>query len=151
APGSTLWVVSLASGATVRILPDFAVAREAVWAPNGQALLLLGRSNSTAPLAQSLDWWWVPLDGRPPVRTGALDMRDFRAATNNNEISLGPWSESGVLFSERGTLWSLPLSPASGRVTGPLRQLASGAGRYLDPAISRDGQVVFAMSAAERV
>jgi Tol biopolymer transport system component len=149
--GAATYVVPLAGGAPVRVAPGFATARNAVWSPDGGALLLVGRDKSTGPLTATFDWWWAPVDGRAPVRTGAFDQRDLRSAADAERVFLGAWTESGVLYTEDGTIWLQPMSPTSGRLTGPARLLASGAGVYSDPSMSRDGQIVFAMPATERV
>ena len=150
-PECSTFVVSLAGGEPVRVVPNFMVARDGVWSPDGRSLLLTGRSNSTGPLKETFDWWWVPLDGRPPVRTGVFDLRDFREVADLERLSLGAWTESGVLFSEDGKLWLQQISQDTGRRVGEPRLLASGAGIYLDPSISRDGLIVFDMSEMLRV
>jgi Tol biopolymer transport system component len=150
-PECSTFIVSLAGGNPVSVVPDFMVARDGVWSPDGRSLLLVGRSKSAGPLSQTFDWWWVPLDGRPPVRTGVFDLRDFRAAADIERLSLGAWTEAGVLFSEDGKIWLQQLSQDSGRRIGEPRLLASGAGIYFDPSISRDGQIVFDMSEKQRV
>jgi len=150
-PGAQTFIVPLAGGTPAPVAPDFMVARDAVWSPDGRALLLVGRSKRDGPLAQTFDIWWVPLDGRAPVRTGIFDLRDIRNAADADRFSMGTWTLSGVMFSEDGTLWSQPISQTSGRSTGRPRLLASGAGLYSEPSVSRDGQLVFAMSDIERV
>jgi len=133
------------------VLGDFAMARSARWAPDGRSLLVLGRRDRTSPLSEVYDWWWVPLDGRPPIKTGLLDLLDLRKATDQEVVTPGPWTESGVLFAIRGSLWLIPVSPASGRLAGAPRQLAFGAGQYTYPTISRDGQVAFSVNESSRV
>ena len=93
-PGAATFIVPLAGGTPVRVAPDFVVARDAVWAPDGRSLLLVGRENNGGPLDQTFDWWWVPLDGHAAVPTGAFNLRDFRSAADGDRISLGAWTES---------------------------------------------------------
>lgn len=150
---SSAFLLSLNGGAPTRILADFTGAREPVWAPDGKSVIVFARRDRTSALAEAFDWWWVPLDGRPPVRTGALDKLDLRAAIPANGFSatlLGSWTPSGVLFSAHGNLWSIPVSAETGQAGTP-RPLTAGTGLYVHPAASRDGQIVFSMVEIPRV
>jgi hypothetical protein len=74
-------------GSPRRVLSDFVMARDPLWAPDGRALLVFGRRDRTSPLAEALDWWWVPLDGGPPSRTGVLDLADFRTEIDRDALT----------------------------------------------------------------
>ena len=148
------YVQTLAGGTPLRLLADFAAVREPVWAPDGRAVLVLARRDQTSPLAESLDVWFVPLDGRPPARTGILNLRDFRTSIDALGISttiLGPWTRAGVVMTARGGLWVIPVSTTSGRVNGPERPLVFGTGLYVHATASDDGQVVFADAQSPRL
>jgi Tol biopolymer transport system component len=145
---SAVFVQSLNGGAPQRFLRDFFVAREPVWAPDGRSLLVLGRRNDTAPLSETYDYWWVPLDGRPPARSGVLDLRDFRRAIDEAGLSwpvTGTWNASGLFVSLRGSIWSIPLSPVTGRVVGAPRRVTVGTSRYLGATVSHNDVVVAAI------
>ena len=148
---SSAFLLPLAGGEATRVLADFSMARDPRWAPDGRSVLVLGRRDRTAPLTDSFDWWWVPLDGRPPVRSGVLDLFDWRRETDREVMTLGAWTDSGLLIAERGSLWLVPISLLSGRVDGPPKQLAFGAGQFRDPSTSRDGQIAFAVIESARV
>jgi Tol biopolymer transport system component len=148
------YVQALAGGDPVRLLADFVAAREPVWAPDGRSLIVVGRRDRTSPLADSFDLWFVPLDDRPPNKTGAFDLRDFRSAIDGFNVStlvLGPWTAKGLLISLPGGIWSIPISPVSGRVDGLPTPLTFGTGLYVHPTTSADGQVVFAVAESPRV
>jgi serine/threonine protein kinase len=145
------FVLPLTGGAPRRLLSDFVVASYPLWSPDGRSLLVLGRRDFTSPKAQVLDWWWVPLDGRPPSKSGALDFLELRRATAAEQVTLGNWTSAGVMFSVGGSLWSLPISPESGQVAGSPRRLTFGTGQALGVTSSRDGQIVFAIAESERV
>jgi eukaryotic-like serine/threonine-protein kinase len=149
-PAAT-FVLPLTGGAPRRVLADFVVASRPVWSPDGRSLLVLARRDLTSPVSEVLDWWWVPLDGRPPSRSGAMDLLELRKATAAEQVTLGNWTSAGVLFSVNGSLWSLPISVESGRVAGSPKRLTFGTGQALGATSSRDGQVVFAISDRERV
>ena len=123
------------------------MARDPVWAPDGRSLLILGRRDRTSPLAEVFDWWWVPLDGRPPIKTGVLGF----PSASGTEASPESWTTSGVVFSARGDLWSVPVSISGGRAVGPPRRLTAGTGEPTTPTVSRDGMVVFGVAEKHRV
>ncbi len=148
---SAVFVISLAGGTPERILGDFAVARQPMWSADGHSILVLGRRNVTAPLMESFDYWWIPLDGHAPVRSGLLDLRSLRASTDAELVDAGGWTDEGVLLVEGATLWSIPVSPSTGHVLGPGRQLSFGTGRFTAPTTSRDGVVAFGVPAIQRV
>jgi Tol biopolymer transport system component len=144
---SALNVLSLAGGAPTRLLPDFVAVFAPVWSPDGHSLLAIARHDVASPLSESLDWWWVPIDGRQPVRTGVLDQAGLRAA----EVAPHAWISDGVLFSDGQNLTSVSVSQTTGRANGPARLLTVGSGSYEEPATSKDGAIVFAALTRERV
>ena len=146
------YVLDLNGGSPTQVLSGFAVARDPRWAPDGQSLLVLGRRALDAPLEESFDWWWVPLDGRPAVKTGLLDLMDLRRETDKEVVTAGPWTDEGFMLGIRGSLWSVPVSWTTGRSNGTPRQLTFGAGGvYRFPAVSKDGRlIVFNVSSLTR-
>jgi len=145
--GSAAFVAPLAGGTPTRLLSDFVVLREPVWSPDGRSVLIAGRRDRPSPIADTFDWWWVPLQGGSPVKTGVLDLPGLRAA--------GPeprdWTASGVLLSDGINLWSIPMSESTGKIIGEPRQLTFGTGEYADPTIARDGTIAFSALTMERV
>ena len=142
---SSVYVVALSGGAPVRVLPDFEVANDPVWAPDGRSLLVAGRRERTSQQAESLDWWLAPLDGRPPVKTGVFETPLLRGAGS----APGRWTSSGIFFSFNDDLWRVTLSSA-GRLSAPPRRLTLGVGPYVDPATGPSGEVVFARLVTQR-
>ena len=140
AASSALFVVSLAGGAPQRLAPGFRSVRAPVWAPDGHSLVFLGRSDDSVPLSDSLDWWWVKVDGSPPVKVGLLSDPALRLA----EAQPSAWSAEAVLFSDSRDLWSVAVSPTNGRMLRRPQRLTVSAGAYVAPAIGTDGRIVFA-------
>ena len=129
---TSAWVLKVADGTRTRLMPDFSIVREPVWAPDGKSLVVIARKDRTAPIEDSFDWWWVPLDGRPPVRTGALARPELGASVTDLGFSstlLGSWTSDGVLFTARNNLFVVPISTGDGHVGVP-RQLTFGTGPY---------------------
>ena len=143
---SAVFVVSLAGGAPSRIVPQFAMARDPVWAADGKSLLILGRRDRTSPLTDALDWWWIPLDGRPPVKTGAL-----ASLGPDAEPSPDAWTLKGVIYAIRGDLWIISISREDGHALAPPQRLTATAGSASVPDVSSDGSVVFAVTNNQRV
>ena len=142
APQSEAYVMGLAGGTAVRLLPDFFTARYPVWSPDGKALLIVGRPRG-APVAE-LDWWWVPLDERKPQKTGVFPM--LKADPGSGRAD---WTPEGVVFAPGGDLWRVRIS-GDGRATAPAERMTAGAGAAQAPSVSRDGTVVFAAVERQR-
>jgi Tol biopolymer transport system component len=96
----------------------------------------------------TFDWWWVPVDGRAPVKTGVLGLPEVNGA----RVEPASWTSSGrVVFALRGDVWSVPVSMSDGRVTGSTSRLTAGTGEARTPTVSQDGTVVFASVNPRRV
>ena len=114
---SQSYVMSLAGGEPIPVLDEFAVARDPIWSPQGDALLVLAGLRRGVAGEDSFDWWWVPLDEGPTVKTGALDHDGLRRA----EAAPSYWSSMGVGTSDGSNLCVIPLDPATGGVDLPPR------------------------------
>jgi serine/threonine protein kinase/Tol biopolymer transport system component len=153
---SQLFVAPLAGGAPVPLLREFVVARDPVWSPDGRGLIAFARRDISSPPAQSIDWWWVPLNG-VPVKTSVLELPDFRDADRGEaqppDVASVPlaWTAAGVLFTDGQNLWSVPISTTTGKVTAPPRQVTFGTGLYRFASAARDGTLVFDARSSSRV
>ncbi len=95
------------------------------------------------------DWWWIPVDGRDPARTGVLGFLGFNRA---GVVEPASWTSSGrVVFALRGDLWSVPVSTTHGHATGSAIRLTAGTGQADMPTVSHEGTVVFASVNSRRV
>ena len=149
---SALFTIPLAGGAPHRIASGFEVARDPVWAPDGRSLVFLGRGDRQRPVAETFDWWWAPLDGRSPVKTGMFESGLLKETIAfQGEGSPAAWTAEGVLFTAESNLWLVPLSVENGRPTAPPKRLTTVTGRAEAPSIDRDGSVVFAVTQSQRV
>jgi Tol biopolymer transport system component len=150
--GGEVFVLPLDGGAPRRLLPEFAGAREPVWAPDGKSVIVLGRNDVNAPIDQSVDLWWAPVDGRAAVRTGTFDSADLQLERMGISTTvMGSWTASGVLVAMPNGLWSIPVSASTGRLTGRPRQITMATGLHLHPAADASGNVVFAAAESPRV
>jgi serine/threonine protein kinase len=141
-------VLPLAGGESIPVLPEFEVVRNAVWAPDGRSLLLVAKKKQNVPGSGGdnvTDWWWAPLDGRAPIKTFTVD------PIWGGGVFPSAWTASGVLFSQGGDLWSLTVSPTTGRATGSPRRLTSGAQQYDTPAAGPNGDVIFTARTEQRI
>ena len=141
---SEVYVVSLAGGAPVRLMGDFAVANNPIWAPDSQSLLVLGRR--TLPSAPNeLDLWRTPATGGTAEATGLMDWQGLREeiiSTGRADLGAGSWTARGVLLARHANVWLLPVS-ASGGPAGRPQLLALNTASFSVPSMSRDGQIVF--------
>ena len=160
--GTAVFVVPTTGGPPTRIAPNFAVARNPVWSPDGKGLLFFGsRERPAKDLLTNVDWWWASVDGSEPVATGAyavLNASGLAGSAENNSINPAPdvlpdrWTADGVVFSARHgdsvNLWRIQIDQTSGRVVaGSLERLTYGAGGDLDPSIDDAGRIAFRVAA----
>ncbi len=134
------------------IAEDVTGAADVVWSPDGRALLVYGVGQKDN---RGRDWFFVPLDGSPSVRTHAYDR--IAAAGIGTDLNSGladvpwpmAWSRSGVVFhnspvSQNASLWLLPIDSTNGTVREAPRQLTSDVADDEAGAVSVNGQLVFA-------
>ncbi len=148
---SSTFVLSLSGGTPTRVLPDFVVARNPVWAPDGRSLLVLAMRTKPSANQSDLDWWLVPIDGRPTTKSTILDRPGWRNYLAAERMSGGPWRSSGFLLALAGSLWRVPLSVETGVPQGSPRALVFGPGRIVSPTSSGNDVVAFVQPFAERV
>ena len=135
---------------------SLASAGDPVWSPDGTALLVFGRQ-ATSGEGTDPDWWWVPLDGGPPVQSGVYQCsrrQGLAVEDPNTQPYPVAWTPEGVLFSgasanlggnaDSRSIWSIAVDPRTGRVAGDAIRLTHGITMDTSPAMSRDGRMVFA-------
>jgi Tol biopolymer transport system component len=139
-PGSAgVFLIRAGGGETRQIHSEFAAALYPVWSPRGDSLLVLGRREAKEQLPDDLDWWVLPLDGRPARKSGALPiLLADKLGHLIGQYALVPlaWSDAQfggkVLFAaQRGdaaNIWELPLSVKSGQASGRAARVTSGTG-----------------------
>jgi Tol biopolymer transport system component len=135
-----IYVVPSAGGEPRRLQSDFAAATDPVWAPDGKHLLFLGNRDEKLSREgeESVDWWVMPLDSGPAVKTGALAAT--RTANLSGwlqayrwllEVPAWPRDSNTLIFSARSgdstNLWQLGISPTTWTVTGSIHRLTTGA------------------------
>lgn len=137
-----VFLIPSAGGAPRRIAPAFADAREPVWAPGGNALLL-----SAAFGGQPHDWWLVSIDanGPAPVQTGAA--ASFTRAGLDSDAAPGDWWNDRVIFAagkgDTRNIWSVALAPGSPQIQDAPERVTAGSSLDASPNFSTDGVVAF--------
>jgi eukaryotic-like serine/threonine-protein kinase len=155
-PGSgTVWVVPVASGPPRRVGQNFTAARDPIWSPDGKHLLLIGYTSAKAYEESAIDWWLVPTNGGDVARTGAHEalvnagLRAFEPSAAPNFPPPTCWSATAntVLFSavsgDTYNIWEIGMSPRTGRASGMLRRLTTGAGNDLNASCTPGGTLAF--------
>ena len=161
-PGTgAVYLAPLTGGAPRRVGASFTDARSPVWAKDGKHLLMIGYSSKKSFDEASLDWWLVPINGDGAIRTGAYQAlaspRLQSPEGSWNIAATAPqfpypacWSatDNTVIFSMDigGTtnLWETAVSPETGRITGGLRRVTSGAGNEARPSCPSGHTLTFA-------
>jgi serine/threonine protein kinase len=132
-----LHFVPLAGGQPRRLQEQHWSARDGVWAPDSKHVLFLGLT--APPGLKRGEWYITTLDGAAPVLTGARDVIDRYGLLppGGQDISPSLWLErdNQVVFSARlgdsNDLWSISLSPGTGKVAGVPRRLTASTGLIL--------------------
>jgi serine/threonine protein kinase/Tol biopolymer transport system component len=152
-PGSgTVWVVPVAGGQPQPLGSGFTAARYPIWSPDGKHLLFIGYTSAKAYESSSLDWWLVATNRDDAVKTGAYEalVQDgLRARDSISGPRPGSWSaaDNAVIFSmasgDAQNLWEIGVSPRTGKVSGVLQRLTTGAGNEADPSCASGGALTF--------
>ena len=155
-PGtSKMYVVQTNTAASAsaprQIAADFVAVRYPVWSPDGKALLFWGIRTSKEGIVAGGDWWVAPLDGSPPVQTGAdavLNRTGLQRPPGSYMIAPADWVADRVLFSallgDSTNLWQLWLAPGKFNVTGEPLRFTAGSGLETQPSAAPGGMIAFA-------
>ena len=103
---SGVFVIPLAGGAPLRIVPAFTMARDPVWAPDGHSLLFWEDETATRPCRRASTgggFHWM---------AGLRSRRDCSRALplNGAEPSPDSWTKSGVIFHLSDSIWRVPVA-----------------------------------------
>ncbi len=110
-----------------------------LWTPDGKHLLAAVRNGDA-----DFDWMVFPLEGGIASSTGARNVFRRQQLGNSTYPPVpGDWLGDRVVFSagekESASLWEIPLSTKTFRVTGPARRLTSGPGAHTYPRLASLG------------
>jgi Tol biopolymer transport system component len=127
-PGSSQVYVKPASGGPAKPLEtDLVATCWPIWAPDSKHLLVVGKPDARLESAVSVDWWSVPSDGGPAVKSSALAhfrSQNLTPPLDHDWITPIAWlsDPNRILFSatqaDTTNLWEVPIS-GTGKVTGP--------------------------------
>ena len=131
-----LYTVGAMGGPAQAVESSTSTATYPVWTPDGKHLLALVRNGEA-----DFDWLVFPLENGPAFSSGANDV--FRRQQLGNATYPpvpGDWLGDRLVFSagqsESASLWELPLSPKTFRVSGAVRRLTSGPGAHTYPRLA---------------
>ena len=145
---SPMYLVPPEGGTARSFQPGFVVFPYAgtgpvpVWSSDGKFVLFFG-----APVQDRKkgDWWVAPLEGGPPVPTGAA----VSLLQSDRPTYPLAWFQNRVIFGKGTTVEGFNLfwtTIAAGRwkISAAFRPLTAGPGIQADVAIAKDGRMVFA-------
>jgi Tol biopolymer transport system component len=143
---SKTFVMSTESGGPRQVRADFSSVQRPVWSPDGQRLIVWGVAPGDGLPSGRADFWVTGLE-RDRAETTGLIGPVSRAGGTLAAIEDMSWTQQGLIFSMR-TGWVRNLyrcrMTAGGKARGDLVRLAGGAASAEFPAVSYDGQMVFA-------
>jgi serine/threonine protein kinase len=118
---SRVFVVPVAGGSPKQIGEDVALARTAVWSPDGKSLLIAGQAARGD--RGSFNYWLAPLAGGKSQKT------EIASLLVQNKISLSfqntDWRGQSLLFTMGPTVWGLDLPVGSLKPVN-LRKVTTG-------------------------
>ncbi|MFN2442936.1 MAG: winged helix-turn-helix domain-containing protein, partial [Thermoanaerobaculia bacterium] len=141
----SIHIVSSGGGAARTLQPRVASARYGIWSPDGKRILFLGEDDVDL---KRFDWYITNIDGTELIKTGAIEAIQAAGIRGGPPIPAA-WSarDQAVVFAthevESSSVWQIPISPSTGRVTAPPRPLTSGTASERSPSASATGRVVF--------
>lgn len=142
------FVVPIAGGEPREIRADFSDVQRPVWSPDGRWLIVWAVEPSEGRPGGRADFWVTGFDRDKAESTG-LAGPVFRAGGTLAAIDDMSWTDHGLVFSMRTgwvrSVYRCPMTP-NGKAAGELVRLSGGTASAEFPAMSRDGQLVFASS-----
>ena len=149
-----VFVVPAIGGSPIPIAPTFASAMYPVWSGDGRNLLFLGISNVQDAASDAVDWWVVPRNGSPAIKTGASDVLKRQRITETTQglpwykPRPSEWVGNDVFFSgssgESANLWRISVPAATGVAEGAAERLTSGTSVESKPSVISRGRIAFA-------
>jgi serine/threonine protein kinase len=119
------------------------------WSTDGKHLAFSG---GQADNFSHSDWWIAPLDGGPPMATGAVSNFDLPRIPI---LELAGWYGKQLYFI-RGSvvegvhLFRAPLAQDAWKISGPAHRLTSGGGTLLNLCMATNGQMLFSIQNIEQ-
>jgi eukaryotic-like serine/threonine-protein kinase len=142
--GSKVYVVSSSGGTPRALASNLITTRHPVWSPDGSRLLVYGTTEYKGPLSNMNDWWVVPVDGGPAIKTGAFDLFRRQKLTGAFEAVPSAWtSENRIVFArtlgDSTNVWQVPISTETYRVVAAPQRLTAGTGLEGFPTVASVG------------
>jgi serine/threonine protein kinase/Tol biopolymer transport system component len=144
----SVFIAPAAGGSPSPVRPEFASARYPIWSRDGKNLMILG-ARDPKDVGLGGDWWIVPLDGGPPIKTGVIDIVQRQGIATGSTLTPAPaaWVGGEILFAggsgDSTNVWRIAL-PTTGKAEEPAVRLTSNSSNEAKPSATGAGRIVFA-------
>jgi eukaryotic-like serine/threonine-protein kinase len=145
-----IYVAPATGGPARRIAEGFYAARGHIWSPDGRHLLFWGQRERDRPADGNVDWYVAPVDGGPPIPTGArAALLAEKFETFQGLPSSEAWVRKGdrIVFhghvGDSWNMWQVAISPGTWQVRGAPERATFGTTDEAAAAVTPDGRMVF--------
>jgi Tol biopolymer transport system component/tRNA A-37 threonylcarbamoyl transferase component Bud32 len=143
-----VYIIPAAGGAPRQIRADFSWARDPVWSPDSQSLMLLGLPALSRNMTDAIDWWITPVGEGELKKTGACGIfLKSGLITDNQCTAPGDWEGNHIYFAlplaDGYNLWRADLAVGRREVNTKPLKITSGKSFESQPFAAAGGLVVF--------
>jgi len=134
---SKLYISPISMGQPVNLMDGFDLHGWMLWTPDGLRVMIAATSSDGV-----VDWWSVPPAGGEAKPMGAKAALE-NAGVPFAALEAATWDGAGPIVSSRGSLWRVPVSTTTWKVSGPPERLTFGSGIEAGIGAAGSGRIAF--------